>query len=314
MKSPFSNVYGVARTLLACNTLISLLSSDAIASFRPAQLSTADSGYKIAAADYGLFALLNGREALARWVAIALLVVVASGYRPRWTGVLHWWVSASFFASMVTQDGGDQCAAVLTLMLIPLTLCDPRVWHWSASPAIESRSADVLQRIGRSTLFATRFQIAGLYLHAAVGKVAIREWTNGTAIYYWLLDTRVGVATVYHDWVLALLRPAWVSAALTWGPMALEFALFLALAMAPGHRARKLLFWLGLLFHVGNAVFFGLVSFMIAMTAALVLLLRPAEEPYVLPAWLARTALWLRHWRRPVLLSADLPQPEIASR
>jgi len=278
--SPFTNVYGAARSLLAANTLLTLCLSPADSLFRPVGITVADSNAATLAGRYGLFSLLNDRLELARFIAIVLLIIVASGFRPRLTGVLHWWVSWSFFFSMVTQDGGDQCAAVLTFLLLPVTFADPRAWHWAAAPEPRTRWQLVHERIAASALLMIRIQVALLYLHAAVGKVAVKEWANGTAIYYWLLDTRMGVETRYHDLVLALLQPDWVAPFLTWAPMVLEFALFGALFMHARSRARPWLFWIALVFHMGNTVFFGLVSFMIAMSGALILLLRPTDQPY----------------------------------
>ncbi|MFH6682314.1 hypothetical protein RI119_04800 [Bacillus amyloliquefaciens] len=64
-------------------------------------------------------------------VCICILILVVIGWRPRLTGFFHWWISYSFQNSAVTLDGGDQVAAVFTLLLLPLTLTDPRKWHWS---------------------------------------------------------------------------------------------------------------------------------------------------------------------------------------
>jgi antimicrobial peptide system SdpB family protein len=123
--------------------------------------------------------------------------------------------------------------------------------------------------------------MALLYFHAAVGKFASPEWLNGTACYYWLLDPRIGFASEYHDWVLVLLQPGFSAAFLTWGTLALEIALVMLLPMPSRHFLRKPLLVLGVLFHFGNIVFFGLVSFFWAMA-------RPVEQPFGVPHNVAR--------------------------
>lgn len=286
MKSPFTSVYGLARTIIALGTMSALLFSPADSLFRPAARGVIDSDGLIGLARYGLFYLLRSNIEEARWIAIGTLAVVASGWRPRITGVLHWWVSASFFSAMVTQDGGDQCASTLTMLLVPLTLCDARTWHWAPPPPVRDVSGEVLRRIGQSSLFAARLQVAVIYLNAAVGKAAAKEWADGTAIYYWLLDTRIGIPTSAHDWVLAAMAPLWVAPLLTWAPVVLEYCLVLGIAMAPDNPARRYLFRLGLAFHVGNTLFFGLFSFMMVMFGALLLLLRPPAAELALPRWI----------------------------
>src|SRR5437588_12362569 len=61
------------------------------------------------------FFCLIPREDLALGQAIAatILLVVASGWRPRLTGVPHWWISYSFAVSATIPDGGDQVIQIL---------------------------------------------------------------------------------------------------------------------------------------------------------------------------------------------------------
>ena len=61
------------------------------------------------------------------WVG---LLLVLSGYYPRFTGVLHWLISSSVFQAANLVEGGDQITAILTLLLVPVTLLDPRRNHW----------------------------------------------------------------------------------------------------------------------------------------------------------------------------------------
>jgi len=54
-----------------------------------------------------------------RWVSILVLLVAASGWRPRYTAIPMWWVLFGNQASLTVVDGGDQISAVLALLLIP---------------------------------------------------------------------------------------------------------------------------------------------------------------------------------------------------
>jgi len=173
---PWTNVYGLARTLIAGSTAMTLAFNRTTTLFVPAA-----GGIRAPLCDGvrggGLYCLVPEHDlGLARWIAVALLLVVASGYRPRFTGVLHWWLAFSLQANALTIDGGDNAAAVLSLLLIPVTLTDPRKWHWQKAPAVaNTASDDALRLVALVTLVVVRVQVAGIYFHAAIGKLDARR-------------------------------------------------------------------------------------------------------------------------------------------
>lgn len=279
--APWSNVYGVARTLLAIGTLITLALNSADQLFMPLGKSLHPIMGRVFPAKYSLFLLFDPPYLeVARWIAIAILVVVAIGWRPRITALLHWWVSASFTAAGIVLDGGDQVTAVLTLLLLPIALTDGRRWHWSRAQATEPTThwgvAAVL--IATSTLLILRVQMAAIYFNAGVAKMFVPEWANGTAMYYWVTSPLFGSG----DWLQHLLSPVvrhGVAVTLfTWSVMMFEVLLATALVMS--RRWWQPLLVAGLLFHAGIALIHGLVSFMFAMDAGLILYLRPWDRPF----------------------------------
>jgi antimicrobial peptide system SdpB family protein len=278
VKNPWTNVYGSARTLVALGTLLTLLSNSSRTLFYPALRSISEQPTTLVSMT--LFGLLRHHLELARFLSICGLLLVASGWRPRFTGVLHWWIAWSFFLNCVPADGGDQVAHVLSLLLLPVTLTDPRRWHWSEAPEIRSLPGTLLSRVALSAIFMIRIQGAVIYFNSAVGKFAVPEWMNGTALYYWLLDPRIGFATRHHDMLLAVLKPAWSVALLTWVPIVLELALCFTLAMSSNNPLRKPLLLFGFVFHACNILFFGLVSFFFSMAGVLVMMVRPIEQPF----------------------------------
>ena len=122
----YTVIYGIARTSLAVGTLITLL-------FNSIPTLYAEHLYNKMPDITGLGNLnlfhLFGYDGLvySKIIAILILLMVISGFYPRITGILHWYVSFSFFTSATIIDGGDQITAVLTLFLIPITLLDDRV-------------------------------------------------------------------------------------------------------------------------------------------------------------------------------------------
>jgi antimicrobial peptide system SdpB family protein len=207
-------------------------------------------------------------------------------------------VAFSLQASSINIDGGDQIASLLTLLLIPVTLTDPRKWHWTAVE--RERPATAMTYVGQfvalSSLLMIRLQVAAIYFHSSVAKMKVEEWSDGTALYYWFTHPSVGAAPAVRRLIDPLLLNGVSVALLTWGAMAFELLLFMALIMPK--RYWQPLMVAGILFHVGIAIIHGLVSFSTIMAAALILYLRPHERPFPL----AQTA---KRWRSLLSFRAD---------
>lgn len=275
---PWTNVYGLARTLLAVGTASTLAFTPSSGLFRPA-VGVPEVPVCAGPAAVTIYCLFPGHLEVAQWASVVVLLVVATGWRPRFTGLAHWWLSYSLHASAITLDGGDQVTEVLTLLLLPVTLTDPRRWHWEAPPiprlGFVSSSARLL---ALSCLLAVRVQVAAIYFHASTGKLRVEEWANGTAVYYWFTDPSFGAAGWLRPALMPLLTNPFGVALLTWGALFLEIVLFMALVMPTWAWGPVLV--VGILFHAMIGVVHGLVSFSLAMIAALVLYLRPCRREF----------------------------------
>lgn len=285
----WSSGIGLARTLLALGTLGTLLATDPAVLMSPLANGVLPPVCQ-GVARAGVWCVTPDLT-VGRWLSIALLLLAASGWRPRITAIGHWYVSWSLIANVTIQDGGDQVTAVLTLLLLPICLTDPRRWHWQPPaagdrPAAQPEPARIVARIA---LLLIQIQVAVLYLHASVAKLGVAEWADGTALYYWSRHPSYGSP----PWLrpvsdLVTHSPVGV-AAITWGSVALEFALALAIVLRPA--ARRPLLVAGLLFHGLIALDMGLVSFGAAMSAALLLYLLPVGHHV---GWPHRVARWAR--------------------
>ena len=278
---PCTNVYGLARSLIASSSLLTLLCTNVYVLFRPAAgvpMVPICGGF---AGRISLFCLLRHDLPLAKVIAMAGLALVASGWRPRFTGVVHWWVSFSFMASAILVDGGDQVAAVTSLFLIPITLVDRRRWHWqplSRSEAELSPREEARRMLAGSALSIIRLQVAIIYLDAAAAKCAVPEWMNGTVLYYWLTDPSFGAPNWLHGPVMLLVTNGPALTLVTWSVVALEFSLFAGLLAK--ERYYPLLLAAGVSLHIGIALLHGLVSFSMIMIGALIIFLRPARDEF----------------------------------
>lgn len=279
--APWTNVYGAARSLLAFGLLVTLTSTGRDVLFDGRLLdSMARTGGSLM--QYNLFVVLRDHLMIAKLVAILVLLVTASGWRPRWTALPHWWVAVSFGSASRVPDGGDHIHIVLSSLLLGVALTDRRRWHWQT---VEEPSPPFLRQvlafIASSSLVVIGVQMAVVYFHAAVGKMAVAEWADGTAVYYWFTDPALGAP----PWLAWLLEPILASSVgvltLTWGTLALELSFCFA-PLLPA-RYRRWFLVAGIAFHAGIVLVHGLVSFFFSMAAGLILLLRRPHERFALP-------------------------------
>jgi antimicrobial peptide system SdpB family protein len=283
LHAPWGSGLGLARSLLALGTALTLLATPT-----RVLLSPLASGITPplcgGPASYSTWCVVGrGHGEAARWLSIVILLIVASGWRPRITALAHWWVSWSFIASVTIQDGGDQITAVLTLLLAPIALTDRRRWHWQRDA---DATVGLRMIVAHAALLLIYIQVAVLYFQAAVAKFGVTEWADGTAMYYWFNHATFGAPPWLRPITDLIDGNSVAVAAVTWGSIGLELALAAAILLR--RPARRVLLAAGLVFHDMIALCMGLVSFDIAMSAALLLYLLPVGHVLVAPRWLAR--------------------------
>jgi len=270
--NPFTNVYGLARAILAFGTLITILFNDIYTLFDK-EIFTKLSELDTFLTKVNLFSLLGYENLLFSKIIIALiLIVVIIGYFPRYTGILHWWVAFSYNSLSILIDGGDQLTSVLTFLLIPITLLDSRKNHWLNSNKKSSLNTNLIANIFIGII---SLQMSIVYLQAAMEKLyKLNEWVSGTALYYYMNDPLFGTP----DWLLTVLTPLLNSKLvffLSWSVIILELSLFCAFFM--NKKKRLVLFYLGFLFHFMIILNFGLFSFFFAMLGGLIIYLLPTN-------------------------------------
>lgn len=272
--NPITNVYGLVRSLLALGTLLTLLTNDLDIIFITFDgLNNYPSGLK----SISLFSLIGtGYHSYVILSINLVLILVISGYRPRYTGILHWYVTFSYFISSNIVDGGDQIASILTFLLIPFTLFDNRTWHWNRYRSNESFNVHK-KMVLYCSWHLIRLQMSILYLNAAVSKLSVEEWINGTAMYYWLTHNIYGVSYYLHSATELILSNSILVSLATWFVLVLEFTLSGVLFSREAFW--KYFLYVGLLFHIAIAFFMGLITFGLSMSGGLILYLKnPSRE------------------------------------
>jgi antimicrobial peptide system SdpB family protein len=199
---------------------------------------------------------------ISRIVTVVVLLVVISGYRPRWSCVPHWYVAFSLADSITQPDGGDAVAAITTMLFVPLLIGDDRVWHWS-------RPAGELAPFTRGSAYAAwlalRCQTAVIYLNAAIAKLAVPQWRDGQAMSTVFADPVYGAPRWEYSHFATVLQNKPVVAAVTWGTIGTELAI--AVCALLGRRARRRALVAAVLLHGAIVVAMGLFSFGLVMIA-----------------------------------------------
>lgn len=270
--SPFTPVYGLARSVLALGSLITLAFTN-IYFYIDKQMLEKAALNNNSLTRFSLFRVIDfDDQYLVQFLAILILLAVISGYFPKITGILHWWVSWSFNSSAILVDGGDQLAAVLTFLLVPVTLLDNRSNHWSKTKFNSTANTNLVANV---FLLMICLQMSVVYLQAAVEKIyKINEWVSGTAIYYFMNDPLFGAPS----WMLPIISPLLNSKFvffICWSVIILEF--FLAAALVMDRQKKKILFYVAVLFHFLIIVNMGLFSFFCSMLGGLVIYLIPRD-------------------------------------
>lgn len=274
--SPITVVYGLARTLLALGTFItfSFNSTDDLFINLAETINSDNVSTSSIVRAINIFTLLGAKNLLiAKILVLLILSLVIIGWRPRFTGILHWWVSFSFSSISPTIDGGDTIASIITFFFIPICLSDNRKFHWSAHT--DNYNSPYLNLFLWSLVFIIRLQVCIIYLHSGIDKLRIEEWQNGTCTYYWFTNNIYGAAAWLKPLVEFLMAKPIIVVAITWGTIIFEIVLGMSIFMDRKKINWRILLSIGILFHLGIVLVFGLISFFMSMLSCLVLYLIP---------------------------------------
>jgi hypothetical protein len=248
---PWSDLYGLARSLLAAGPLLTLLFTSA-----PDLIFVVDaenSGNRCSGLiGWGLFRLGgNDHLQVKQWIAIVLLVGVVSGWRPRVTCLPHAYVAIS-------------------------CLLDRRRWHWSSynPPDLMTTMWGQVRIIGAFLgMTLIKVQVSWLYLQSGISKLGQTVWLDGTAMYYWTRNGTFGAPTWSRDIVYRLTAQPIFGAGMTWGPIVIEIAEGISLFLH--YRLRLAILCAGITLHLFIGLIIGLWSFSIVMWGCLLFLLIP---------------------------------------
>lgn len=203
---------------------------------------------------------------VAKGVVIVILLLVMSGFYPRVTGVLHFIACFSYHNYFLIVNGGDEITFVMSLLLLPLCLSDPRKNQWRHRETTASQG----NIVGNIALLMIQVQAAYIYFNAGYTKLFSSVWREGTAVFYYTSHYRLG-ATFWLQQINELVTRTPLVKVLSWSVLAFE--LLLALCLFFPEKIRRKFFIPALIFHGLIVINFGLISFFFAMAGMLVLYL-----------------------------------------
>jgi antimicrobial peptide system SdpB family protein len=202
----------------------------------------------------------------AKVVVIIILLLVMTGFFPQVTGILFAWACFSIHNFFIINNGGDDLAFVLSFMLLPICLTDPRINTWIRKESPPSQR----NIIANVAIVAIWVQAAWTYFDASFAKLFTPQWQNGTAVYYYTSHYRLGAP----DWLRRINE--WLTLTqfvrvLTWGTLLLE--LLLAVCVFFPSRIKRKFILPAIIFHFLIVINFGLITFFISIVAMLLLYL-----------------------------------------
>ncbi|SJN39947.1 hypothetical protein FM119_11730 [Mycetocola reblochoni REB411] len=120
-------------------------------------------------------------------------------------------------------------------------------------------------------------QVMGVYFQASIAKFGVLEWSDGTALWYWMQNPTFSPPDPFGSAIQAVLQFLPVTVAVTYGTLLLQLSLVPAAFYS--RPVRQTILILAVLFHLAVAATMGLWSFSLIMIAAdLLLLIRPHES------------------------------------
>jgi antimicrobial peptide system SdpB family protein len=271
---PATSIVGFSRSLLAAGTLLKVAFNNINFLIPPDRLQ--NTNWHFLSYRYNFFLIFNSSHVVKMQVlAIIILAIVISGYLVKITSLLQFWISWSFFMFRPIHIGVENVEMLLTLLLIPVCLFDKRKNHWdNTGPTNKFETS-----IQNAFLFLIKVQVAFIYYDSLHDKLFVKEWLNGTVIYYWFTHNFYGLNESLSNKLTPILTSIPVLLFLSWSTLVLEALLAIAfLFPAP---FKLLLLKCAIVFHFSILLIHGFASLFFVMSAALFLYLYPSQKLFV---------------------------------
>lgn len=285
--NPRSRVIAFARSGLALSQLLTLLFTPATHLYEVPILGQPPTGQCTKFTEQLSLFCVAGElpDDIIQILMVLGLVIVISGLLPRVTSVLHFWISYSFAHAVALPDGGDTVLIFTTFFLMFVCLPDSRLWQWAQTKSSVTVRSGALQGISWAAHWALRCQVAYIYLHSALAKLSVANWSEGSALYYIVRGEFFGTANFLQDLVFSLTSIPILALALSWGTIILE-CLIAGSVLSKRPVVQTVGFVACAMLHVGIIAFIGIWSFALAMIFSVMIAGSRGLAPVVHGHWL----------------------------
>jgi antimicrobial peptide system SdpB family protein len=268
--NPFSFAIAVGRSILALAQASVLVFTPTDALFVPVGDEPQGAACSSLASKVGAYCALEDvmPRSSVSLVVLAGLIVVASGFLPRYISWVHYWLTLSLSTSITLPDGGEAVMQCVAFLLIFICAPDGRWWQWRSAER-EAGSFGYWIGVAWAGHWFLRLQMAFIYFNSGIAKLSVSEWSDGTALFYILRGENFGSQ---QPWSAPLI---WLSATpvgalgLTWGIIFTEVMLAIGILSKSRIRQRVSLVT-SVAIHIGIALFLGIFSFALVMVGAVV--------------------------------------------
>lgn len=200
------------------------------------------------------------------WLPTVLLTLVfcsvVAGLYPRITSILHYWATLSLSLGISLPDGGEAAAQAFALFFVLTCAGDGRRNGWRS--ASRTGPPTVLDALSWAGHWGLRLQVAWIYTNAAVTKLKVNEWQDGTAMYYIVRGELFGAGDWVRELALWVTAIAPVELALTWGAIGIELCIAFVI-VSRRDQGRLVALGLAVMLHGGIIMMIGLWSFGLVM-------------------------------------------------
>lgn len=222
-----------------------------------------------------VYCLIGTEKAVLADALVGLgLILVISGLYPRWTGLLHLYLTYAISTTLPLSDNGKSAVLVFVAVLALVSFSDERRLAYTTDLTTDYIGKPI-GRISQTAILFGRIYLCLLYAAAAISQLGGGLWADDAA------SQQSATHTFLGEWLQALGTPwsfaqDWPLALALWVPVALE--VLIAVNILGTANMRRAAFTFVVILHAGTALSTGSVSFGLIMIGCCLAVVTPPNR------------------------------------
>lgn len=202
------------------------------------------------------------------------LILVISGFYPRWTGLLHLYLTYAISTTLAVSDGEKAAVLVIVAVLALVSFSDGRRNAYTTELNSDHLATPV-GRLGQAAIIFGRVYLCFLYAAAAISQLGGGLWTHKA------VSQQAATNTFFGEWFQVLGTPwsfahNWPLALAIWVPVALQ--VLIAINILGTANMRRAAFTFAVILHAGTALSTGVISFGLIMIGCCLAVVTPPNR------------------------------------